>query len=91
MSDRVHLNPEQIESIARQFMQGKERTRQISSDLALTVQNLEQEWEGVSKQRFMQDFQEADRQMRALVHTLEAIGLELSALAHKFRTIDQTR
>lgn len=91
MSGRITVSPEQIEEMARQFLEGGEQSRQILAGLVRMVQNMEQDWEGLAKQRFFYEFQEADKQMQALVHLLESIGQELAAMSHKFRAIDQNR
>lgn len=91
MREKITITPEQVEEMARHFVSGGEQSRQIMARLQQSVQSLEQDWEGVSKQRFVQDFQEADKQMQALARMLESIALELNALANRFRLIDQTR
>ncbi|ANS74111.1 type VII secretion protein EsxA [Paenibacillus yonginensis] len=91
MAGRIMVNPEQIEEMARQFLQGGEQSRQIIAGLTQMVNSLEQEWEGLSKQRFFHEFQEADKQMQAFVSMLESIGEELAAMSNKFRALDQTR
>ncbi|GGA38788.1 WXG100 family type VII secretion target [Paenibacillus physcomitrellae] len=91
MGGRITVNPEQIEEMARQFLQGGEQSRQIIAGLTQMVNSLEQEWEGLSKQRFFHEFQEADKQMKAFVYMLESIGEELAVMSNKFRSLDQTR
>lgn len=91
MSGRITVSPEQMEEMARQFIEGGEQSRQILGALVKMVQNMEQDWEGLSKQRFYNEFQEADKQMQSFVHMLESIGQELAAMSQKFRTIDQNR
>ncbi|WP_223067437.1 WXG100 family type VII secretion target [Paenibacillus caui] len=91
MAGRITVSPEQIEEMARQFLQGGEQSRQIIAGLTRIVQTMEQDWEGLSKQRFFHEFQEADKQMQAFVYMLESIGQELAAMSNKFRSIDQGR
>jgi WXG100 family type VII secretion target len=52
---------------------------------------MEGQWEGMTKQRFFQEFQEASKQMQAFVTTLNSISQELTAIANKFRTVDQAK
>lgn len=90
MAGRITISPEHVEQIAKQFKQSSEESRQIVSNLTSVVQSMESEWEGVTKQRFIKEFQEADKQMKSFVQILDSISEELISISQKFRSIDQS-
>lgn len=91
MSGRILISPEQVEAVANQFKQGGEQSQQLVASLSQAIQGMEGQWEGLTKQRFFQEFQEAGRQMQSFVQILNSISHELGAIAQKFRSIDETR
>jgi len=91
MSTRILITPEQVDQVANQFRQSGEQSQQIVSSLTQAINGMEGQWEGMTKQRFFQEFQEANKQMQAYVQTLNSISQELTAIAAKFRTVDQAR
>lgn len=91
MAGRITISPEQVDQVAAQFKQSSEESRQIIAGLTHSIQQMEGEWEGMSKERFVQQFQEADKQMKSFMFILENISQELTLISQKFRTIDQSR
>ncbi|ADM69831.1 WXG100 family type VII secretion target [Paenibacillus sp. SEL3] len=91
MAGRILITPEQVDQVANQFKQSGEQSQQIVSSLTQSISGMEGQWEGMTKQRFFQEFQEASKQMQAFVTTLNSISQELTAIANKFRTVDQTK
>jgi len=53
------------------------------------MSNLAAEWEGVSKERFYQDYEQWRTNMRQFVDLLDSIGKQLHATAERFRVTDQ--
>ncbi|MCE5170436.1 WXG100 family type VII secretion target [Paenibacillus profundus] len=91
MAGRILVTPEQIDQVANQFRQSGDQSQQIVSTLTQSIQGMEGQWEGMTKQRFFQEFQEASKQMQSFVQTLNTISEELKAIAQKFRTVDEQR
>ncbi|WP_342555561.1 WXG100 family type VII secretion target [Paenibacillus sp. FSL R7-0652] len=91
MAGRILVTPEQLDQVSNQFKQSGEQSQQIVSTLTQSITSMEGQWEGMTKQRFFQEFQEASKQMQSFVQTLNSISVELSAIANKFRTADQAR
>lgn len=91
MAGRILITPEQVDQVANQFKQSAEQSQQIVSSLTQSIQGMEGQWEGMTKQRFFQEFQEAGKQMQGFVQTLGMISQELSVIANKFRTVDQAK
>ncbi|MFB5265207.1 WXG100 family type VII secretion target [Paenibacillus enshidis] len=91
MAGGILITPEQVDQVANQFKQSSEQSQQIVSSLNLSIQGMEGQWDGMTKQRFFQEFQEASKQMQSFVQTLNSISQELTAIANKFRTVDQAK
>lgn len=91
MSGRILISPEQVDQVANQFKQSSEQSQQIVSSLTQSINGMEGQWEGMTKQRFFTEFQEASKQMQSFVQTLNSISTELTAIAQKFRSVDQSR
>ncbi|BFH63737.1 MULTISPECIES: WXG100 family type VII secretion target [Paenibacillus] len=91
MAGRILITPEQVESVANQFKQGGEQSNSIVTGLQQAINGMEGQWEGMTKQRFFQEFQEASKQMQSFVQILNNISQELTAIAQKFRTVDESR
>ncbi|EJW17916.1 WXG100 family type VII secretion target [Paenibacillus alvei] len=91
MAGRILITPEQVDQVANQFKQGGDQSQQIVASLTQSIQGMEGQWEGMTKQRFFQEFQEASKQMQSFVQTLNTISEELKAIAQKFRTVDEQR
>jgi WXG100 family type VII secretion target len=53
------------------------------------MSSVESQWEGVSKQRFYQDYQQWQNQMSQFVDLLRQISQQLQATAERFRQVDQ--
>ncbi|MGM1045166.1 WXG100 family type VII secretion target [Paenibacillus uliginis N3/975] len=91
MAGRILITPEQVEQVANQFKQSGEQSQQIVNSLTQSVNGMEGQWDGMTKQRFFQEFQEASRLMNSFVQTLDSISTELKAIAQKFRMADESR
>ncbi|MBC7250259.1 MAG: WXG100 family type VII secretion target [Anaerolineae bacterium] len=86
---RIRITPEQVDDVARQFEGASQESSQMVSRLESTMSNLAAEWEGVSKERFYQDYEQWRTNMRQFVELLDSIGKQLHATAERFRVTDQ--
>ncbi|MBH8593633.1 WXG100 family type VII secretion target, partial [Paenactinomyces guangxiensis] len=68
---RILITPEEVEQVAQQFKVKREESSQIINALNQQIQGLEGQWDGMTKQRFFQDFQEARKNMENFVHLLD--------------------
>ncbi|AJS59062.1 WXG100 family type VII secretion target [Paenibacillus sp. IHBB 10380] len=91
MTGRILISPEQVDQVANQFKLSGEQSQQIVATLTQAIQGMEGQWEGMTKQRFFQQFQEASKEMQLFIQTLNSINQELTAISTKFRTVDQNR
>ncbi|MGG3872708.1 WXG100 family type VII secretion target [Brevibacillus laterosporus] len=85
---RILISPDQVDEVANQFQQSKEQSQQVIERLNQQIHQMEGQWDGMTKQKFFQEFQEANRQMTGFVLLLESISHELHAIATKFRQAD---
>lgn len=91
MAQRILVTPEQLEQVANQFKSSSEQSQQMISRLQQQVNGLQGQWDGMTKQRFFTDFQNAQKQMNTYVQLLESINQELKTIANRFRQADQAR
>jgi WXG100 family type VII secretion target len=86
----IKISPEEVEAVAKQVRASKEQSQQIINGLTQKIHALEANWEGMSKQKFAQDFQTAQKSMNQFVQLLDSIANELTHIAAKFRQADQS-
>ncbi|MCI1696621.1 WXG100 family type VII secretion target [Aneurinibacillus aneurinilyticus] len=88
MSMRILVTPEELEGIAQQFKNGSDASRQQTAQLYQALQSLEGKWDGATKKRFFDQFEQSRRHMEAYVQLLDSIDQELRAIATRFRQAD---
>ena len=86
---RILVTPEQVRTVSSQFKQASSQSQQMVSTLQSTVNNLNAGWEGMTKQRFYQEFEQWRTSMTQFVELLNQIGVELDAIAERFAAADQ--
>ncbi len=87
----IHVNTDLMRNLGQVFIQLNE---QINSQIEPTIQNnigqLESDWQGVSRQRFEQMFQDWRAATERVVATGEDIGRHLQDTAQRFESVDQS-
>lgn len=91
MAQRIRITPEQVRQAGNQFRQGSDQSRDILSRLRTTVNNLQAEWEGMTKERFYGEYQRWEQSMTQFVELLQSIGQQLDAIATRFEQADQAK
>ena len=86
---RILVTPEEVHNVANQFSQASQESQDMINRLESTMSNLEPQWEGMTKQRFYQEYQNWRNQMRSFVDLLNQISQELHAIADRFAAADQ--
>jgi len=89
MARRIRISPDQVRQVGNQFKQASQQSREMVSRLENTVNSLEPEWEGLTKERFYQEFQQWRTSMNQFVELLDGIGQQLDAIAARFEAADQ--
>jgi WXG100 family type VII secretion target len=86
---RIKITPDQVRQVGNQFKQASQQSNEMVSQLQNTMSGMEGEWEGLTKQRFYQEFQQWRTSMNQFVELLNGIGQQLDAIAARFEAADQ--
>ncbi|MBB3110995.1 WXG100 family type VII secretion target [Paenibacillus phyllosphaerae] len=89
MAQRILISPDQMDGVANQFKQGAQQSQDLITRLNAQIEGMQGQWEGMTQQRFFQDFQQAKQTMRTFNETLLRIQTELNTIANRFRQADQ--
>jgi WXG100 family type VII secretion target len=79
-----------VRQVSAQFKQASQQSSEMVTRLQQTVSNMQSEWEGMTQQRFFQEFTQWQTSMRQFVELLNGIGTQLDAIAQKFETVDRS-
>lgn len=86
---RIRITPEQVRQVGNQFKQASAQSDQMVNQLRNTINSLQGDWEGMTKERFYGEFQQWATSMTQFVQLLNQIGQQLEAIAERFRGLDQ--
>ncbi|MEI6179194.1 MAG: WXG100 family type VII secretion target [Chloroflexales bacterium] len=89
MSGRIKVTPEQMRSAASQFKSSSQQSNDMVNRLTQQMSGMQPEWEGMSSQKFFQDFQQWKGSMTQFVTLLNEIGVQLEAIATRFEQADR--
>jgi WXG100 family type VII secretion target len=78
---RIHITPEQVRQASSQFKQASTQSWEMIARLQNTMSSLQPDWEGMTQQRFYQEFSQWQTSMRQFAELLDNIGLQLDAVA----------
>jgi len=88
MAGRILVSPEELERIAQQFRNGSESSRQQMARLQQALMSLEGKWDGQTKKRFFDQFEQSKQHMKVYTQLLDSIDQELRGVASRFRDVD---
>ncbi|WP_106765880.1 WXG100 family type VII secretion target [Paenibacillus faecalis] len=88
MSNRILVTPEQLNQVSSQFSQSGQLSSDIVQRLQQSIQQMEQQWEGITRERFYGEYQQARVIMNQFLERLHTVSTELDQIADKFRTVD---
>ena len=87
----IHVNTDLMRSLGQIFVQLNEQiSNQIQPQIQSHVGQLEGDWQGVSRQRFEQLYQDWRAAAQRIVAQGEDIGQHLSNTAERFESVDQS-
>lgn len=86
---RITVTPEQVHEVAGKFEAASQQSQEMVNSLQGTMNQLDPEWEGMTAQRFYQEYQQWHQSMTQFVEMLNQIGQELHAIAERFAAADQ--
>ena len=86
---RIKITPDQVRQVGGQFKQASQQSQEMVSRLQNTMNGMEPEWEGLTKERFYQEYEQWRSSMNQFVELLNGIGQQLDAIAARFEAADQ--
>lgn len=90
MSNRILVTPEQLNQVSTQFSQSGQQSSDIVQRLQQLIQQMEGQWEGITRERFYGEYQQARITMNKFVECLHTVSTELNQISVKFRTTDES-
>ncbi|MGC6589013.1 WXG100 family type VII secretion target [Paenibacillus sp. Dod16] len=89
MSNRILVTPEQLEQVSTQFAQSGQLSSDMVERLQRSIHEMEGQWQGMTRERFFGDYQQARATMIKFVECLQSISTELKQISVKFRSTDE--
>ncbi|HDR5276883.1 TPA: WXG100 family type VII secretion target [Bacillus thuringiensis] len=89
MSPQIKVTPEQLEQAAKTVRNTRSSLEYIHRDLYNQTEYIASQWNGASRDRFYQMFNEAKPMMFNILQELDKIAVELERAAVKFREADE--
>jgi len=86
---RIIADPDELRQVATQFQQASADSHGMVQQLSGRIQTLDANWDGLSNQKFMADFDTWQLGMRQYVTLLDEINQHLLALAQRFEDADR--
>jgi len=84
----IHVNTDQMRQLGQVFVQNNDQLHQSEGQIQNFIGQLEGDWQGVSRQRFEQMFQEWRAAADRIVAQGEEIGRHLQNTAQQFENVD---
>lgn len=88
MATRILVTPNELRNVSRQFQQGGDQTEQLTNRLTQALNGMQGQWDGMTKERFFQEFQSAQNNMKQFVQLLNSISQQLNSIADRFEQLD---
>lgn len=88
---KILVTPEELRGVAAQFRQSSGESSAMVQRLAQQINQLQQNWAGVSSQRFYQQFQEWQKSMQQFVLLLDDINKQMLVIAERFQQADEAQ
>jgi len=83
---RIRINPEQVRAVAREFRRESEACQAILNRIHSQVHGIQ--WEGMSKIKFLGEYEQWQARMRQYINSLNAIAAQLERVAVQFARAD---
>ncbi len=86
---RIRITPQQVRKVGGDFHKASQESADMVTKLKAAIDGLGQEWEGMTKERFYQEFAQWQTSMRQFVDLLEGVGKQLDVIADRFEAVDR--
>ena len=84
----IHVNTDQMRQLGQVFIQNNDQLHNSEGQIQNYIGQLEGDWQGVSRQRFEQMFQQWRSAADQIVNQGEDIGRHLQNTAQQFENVD---
>ncbi|WP_342415161.1 WXG100 family type VII secretion target [Paenibacillus sp. FSL R10-2782] len=85
---RILVPPDKLMQVADQFLQGKQQMGHMCDQLNRQMMFVQGGWEGLTSQRFFQDFQRSQQSMSVTLERLSTVAQELIFISKSFTQVD---
>lgn len=85
---RILITPEQVDDAGKQFDQASQQSQDMVNRLQSLMTGMQPQWEGMTSQRFYQEYEQWRSAMTQFVQLLSDIGTELHAISTRFSQTD---
>ena len=85
---KILISPEEVDAAGSKFEQASGQSQEIVNSLQSLMGNMQPQWDGMTSERFYQEFESWRGQMNKFVTMLNEIGGELHSIAERFRIAD---
>lgn len=89
MNYRIHVIPEELERIARDFSTAAEEARNILNQINTLGSNSKEQWEGNKHKKFLEDLPECIKPLNEYIHGLHETSQKIQQTAIQFRNVDE--
>jgi len=88
-ADRIRISPSQMKSVSKQFHIASEQSDRMVKDLDRQMEAMKAEWEGMTRQTFVTQFEQWKKSMMNFTVLLNGIGVQLNGIAEKFEQAEE--
>lgn len=85
---KIQVTPEQLDSVASEFANAHGALYNQLNGLDNTMNNLHNQWDGMERNRFYNDYRTAKYTLSSALSKIQSIEIELKSIASKFRNTD---
>ncbi|HWI51555.1 MAG TPA: WXG100 family type VII secretion target [Symbiobacteriaceae bacterium] len=89
MGVQIKITPEQVRGVASQFKTSSDQSQEMIGRLTSAINGMQNDWAGLTKEQFYQQFQEWQGRMREFVGVLDHINQQLVTIAARFEAADR--
>ena len=85
---KILVTPDELDQASNTFTQAQSQSVDLVSRLNSTISNFQGRWEGMTQQKFFQEYEAAKQNMQKYIEMLEEVSKELKTIATRFRQAD---
>jgi WXG100 family type VII secretion target len=82
------VTPETVKGVASKFKAAAKDSRAQADTLSRDMENLRSQWEGMTKNRFYEKYEQSRHWMKQFTQLLEDVARQLDVIAERFMKAD---